>query len=152
MIKRCVIFLGSMLLCLSAFSQNYDQSVGIRLGLTNGIAYKASFDGVSGLELIGSYRHSQRYVNLIALYEIHFYTFDIDNLYLVAGVGGHVGSAGMGTPYLVLGADALVGIEYALDQTPLAFTLDVKPAISLVGRRNLLDIGWFGVSARLTFE
>lgn len=132
------------------YSQDYDQSIGLRLGLTNGIAYKASLDGVSAIEVIGSFK--SRETTLTGLYEIHFYSFDINNLYLVAGVGGHMGVVAprTGTSYLVIGVDGIVGIEYALPRGPFAFTLDVKPALNLIGR-NTLDIGWLGLTARYTF-
>ncbi|MFK7968934.1 MAG: hypothetical protein AB8F95_01135 [Bacteroidia bacterium] len=154
--KKSILFILSLVLVtLSTKAQNYDQSLGLRLGLTNGISYKASFDGVSGLELIGSYK--SRYTALTGLYELHFYSFRSDNLYLVAGIGGHIGAFKpvMSDPTWILGADGIIGVEYCLDRTPIALTLDVIPSLDFIGRvsqRKTISFGWFGVTARYTFE
>ena len=143
-----------MIVCLAAgqlSAQDYEQSIGLRLGLTNGVSYKASIDGVSAVEFIGSFKRNATV--LTGLYEIHLYTFDINNLYLVAGVGGHIGLVAppTGLNYLIAGVDGVFGVEYKFDRAPVALTLDVKPAQNLIGR-NTLDIGWLGATVRYTFD
>lgn len=140
-----VVFLGN-----SVSAQEYDHSLGVRLALTSGIAYKGSINRVSAIEVIVSSK--QRADALTAMYQFHLSGFSNRNLYWVLGAGGHLGSIKpvKGTPTLIAGFDAVAGIEYALPRGPFAFTLDVKPALNLIGRQSL-DIGWFGLTGRYTF-
>ncbi|MFK7968933.1 MAG: hypothetical protein AB8F95_01130 [Bacteroidia bacterium] len=148
--KSMLLFLSLLLLGTIVKAQNYDHSVGARISLTKGISYKALFDDVSGLEIIGTSRN--RYTAVTGLYELHFHTFSSNNVYLIAGAGGHIGLVNPETnrSFWVLGVDGIIGVEYSFDRAPFAVTLDVKPALNLVGRKTL-DIGWFGVTGRFTF-
>lgn len=148
--KKLLLIISLSLFAGTALAQEYDQSIGLRLGFANGITYKKSLDGISAIEVLGSFK--QRATTLTALYEVHFYAFDTDNLYLFLGVGAHIGvvSPVNGSNTLLLGADGIGGIEYAFDEVPLAFSLDLKPAINISGG-DLLDLAWLGLSGRYTF-
>jgi hypothetical protein len=148
--KRILALFTTVLLLLPvAFSQQYNHSVGIRLGLKSGIAYKGFVTESSAFEVIGL--HKNNYSSLTGLYEFHFCPFYSDNLLMFGGLGGHVDwvRPSRDHAFSVIGADAIFGIEYALSDVPLSFCIDVKPALQIVGRQRL-DIGWFGVTGRIT--
>ena len=152
MITKRILALSTMVLLLTGavFSQQYNHSLGIRAGLKSGIAYKAFFSDQSAIEVIGL--HKQSYSSLTSVYEFHFSPFYSDNIQLFTGIGGHIDQVRptKGNSFAVIGADAIVGVEYTFDRAPIALSLDVKPALQIIGRQQL-DIGWFGVTGRITF-
>lgn len=143
--RVCMLILGFFFATAPLAAQNYDKSIGVRVGLHNGVTYKQSLDGISAIEGILSLRSNE--YSLTGLYESHLYVFGDDNFYMILGVGAHIAFANTGG---VIGGDGLIGIEYAMDDLPLAFTADVKPAVDLIGRTRL-RLGWFGLSFRYTF-
>ena len=61
---------------------------------------------------------------------------------LYVGAGGHIGSWDAyrhRDSKLIAGLDGIFGVEYLFRSAPLAFSLDVKPAINLVP-----EVEWFG--------
>lgn len=148
--KKLFLILSLCLFASMSVAQEYDQSIGLRFGFANGITYKKSLDGVSAIEVLGSFK--RRAITVTALYEVHVYVFDTDNLYVYLGVGGHIGvlSPANAENTLLLGVDGIGGIEYAFDEIPLALSLDLKPAVNLIGG-ELIELDWVGLSARFTF-
>lgn len=133
-------------------AQDFSQAVGLRGGLDNGITYKASLDGTNAFDLILSSRWSG--FSFTALYERHFYPFDVDGLYAYYGAGAHIGFYDNRSPWfdgnssgMVLGADGVVGIEYVFADFPINLSFDWKPVINLIGHSGFYG-GGFGLSAR----
>jgi hypothetical protein len=138
-------------------AQEYDNAVGLRLGFYNGVTFKHSLDGVSAVEGILTSRW--RGFSITALYEYHFFPFDVDGLYAFVGAGGHLGYYNgenvrwldNSVNTLVIGADGILGIEYTFADIPLCLTFDWKPIVNLIGSQNFLG-GGFGLSARYILD
>lgn len=134
---RKLIFLVMILAGLSitnAEAQNYDHAIGLRGGPGTGFTYK-QFTG-ENIALEGIL--TMRWKGFIAtgLYEIHRDDFNVLGMDWYYGVGAHAGvwnndddDEHSGT---LIGADAIVGIEYTFKEIPINVSLDWKPAINLI--------------------
>ena len=143
-----------LLTCLSLMAQpTYDRSAGVRLGVTSGMTYKRFVAPGESLELILSGRKEG--IQLTTLYEFHEpmeLSFN-ENFYAFYGVGGHLGYENYDNlsktiisqdpaqfmyeskSYFVIGADAIVGIEYRWLTVPCTIGFDVKPYFNFIGLR-----------------
>ncbi len=165
------IFIG--LLSQAGFAQNIESMAGLRLGGTTAITYKKMFSNLEAFEVMMSGRENG--IQLTGLYEKHRpMAFSLgENFYGYYGFGGHIGyvqsepvllrsdSSGQyqyrlldirRKTFFTMGVDAIAGIEYHIYSVPMAFALDFKPAIELVGMRYLRSrVFDFGVSAKYIF-
>ncbi len=135
-----IIFVGSSSV-ISA--QDYEASIGLRLGFNQTVTYKQFMGRDFPLEgLLGLYRNGFRATLLAERHNPE--TFGVDGLSWYYGAGGHVGThrwvanfGNSGDQYtgsqLVVGIDGIIGIEYTAKEVPLNFSLDVKPTFELVG-------------------
>lgn len=132
------IVIAIMAICLGPFSisaQDYTTSAGLRLGQPYGITFKYFLGQDDALEIIAA-RSSRRIFNgyhATILYEKHTNPFNVDRLRFYYGGGGHVGiyeSAKFSESRPNFGVDLVAGLEYTLPNTPLNFSLDVKPAVN----------------------
>ena len=75
--------------------------------------------------------------------EVHKDIEDVSGLGWFYGGGAHLGSwnSGSNNPYwagnnykgsTILGIDGIIGLDYVLEDLPLNFSLDFKPAINLI--------------------
>ncbi len=172
--KNALIILTAFLLCSMKISaQNIESMAGIRLGGTSALTYKMLFSNLEAAEIMVSGRENG--LQIIGLYEKHKpMTLGWgDNFYGYYGVGGHVGYA-QSNPLLfrtdsggvlqneildigrktffVMGVDAIFGLEYHVYSIPMAFAIDFKPTIELLGMRSVRSrVFDFGVSAKYIF-
>ncbi|MEQ8358321.1 MAG: hypothetical protein RH860_02460 [Cytophagales bacterium] len=154
-------------------AQNIESMAGLRLGGTTALTYKKMFSNLEAFEIMMSGRENG--IQLTALYEKHKpMAFSLgDNFYGYYGFGGHIGyvqsepvllrsdSSGQyqyrlldirRKTFFTMGVDAIVGVEYHIYSVPMAFALDIKPALELVGMRYLRSrVFDFGVSAKYIF-
>ena len=76
----------------------------------------------------------------------------VEELHVFYGGGGHVGSI---ENDVNIGLDVIIGLEFALARTPIAFAFDAKPGLDLAslakGRENFLLSGG-GFTLRYTFQ
>jgi hypothetical protein len=130
-------FLG--LLGKSASSQ---QLIGIRGGWFSGVTYQHYLGADKALE--GILQWNRNWVNITGLYEVHKDLSDVQGLKWYYGVGAHIGSFSyrqdhpvFGDRYnsggIILGADAIIGLEYFFEEIPFQISLDYKPMINLTG-------------------
>ena len=137
----------SIIVVLLAFAfgnvsaQEYDQAIGLRLGVGTGLTYKKSISENASLEGIAMLYYG---FNVTGLYEINRYAaFDVDRLNWYYGGGAHFGSfRGYRGGYLssieykrvtYIGLDGIIGIEYNFDTVPVNISADWKPAFELTG-------------------
>jgi len=141
------------LLCLTAFTlllfaaqtsraQTYQTAFGLKFGgYENGISAKyfstkdVSLEGILGFRSHG--------IVFTGLYEINQTAFNLAELKFYYGAGAHIGS--ISSSYqrigsssqdyngssLLLGADAVVGLEYVIPKSPIAISLDLNPRLEL---------------------
>jgi hypothetical protein len=165
--KALVLFFVLVGFGLNSKAQDYDKSIGIRGGFSNGITYKQSIGDDKALEFIMSNRWSNRWRGwkIAGLYEVYRRDFDVDGLTWYYGAGAHVGyyrtwgvwgGPGYGnssyySDYTVApGLDAIFGIEFKIPDVPFAASLDWKPEINF-WRYNPFWADEFALSIRYTF-
>ena len=153
------IFLFCFLLfSLSSWSQSYDHSVGIKLGIPNGISYKHFFAEQSAIEGILSLKSETNYdiIGLSAYYQVHLPLVDTNAGLLYWYFGG-----GLGVGFLnyeegienqgntVLFGGGNLGAEFVFDDIPLNIALDWNPSINLVkGPFKTFTFNQFGLAIR----
>ncbi|MDX1905955.1 MAG: hypothetical protein SF053_02910 [Bacteroidia bacterium] len=140
----CIFFAVSV-----AVAQEYEGSVGVRIGSAQGISYKTCNRDGLGLEGVIAYRNEgiQAMAWILQSREI-----GRTDTWLYAGVGAHGGVRGFMTPDQavrpVYGADVVVGIEYVFPHTPMALSMDLKPLVELAGGKPVFSGNNGGVTLR----
>ncbi|MFT6868281.1 MAG: hypothetical protein ACJA08_003131 [Cyclobacteriaceae bacterium] len=135
------------------FAQQYQQSAGIRLGHTSGLTYKKFIHEEEAIELLLSGRKNG--MQLTGLYTFHHpmeVSFN-ENFYVYYGIGAHLGYEKYGNlrriatsfeprtfayeqeNYFLMGADAILGVEYRWLSVPVTVGLDIKPYFNFIGMR-----------------
>lgn len=125
---------GSLSYCVA---QNYDVSIGGRVGLPIGVTYKQFFTRNTAFEIIAGVNRGPYGAVLI---EQHGELFERPLQFLYGG-GGHVG---MADEELSIGVDGILGLEFTFDNSPFNFGFDVKPTYAYrFGRFGLFMEGGF---------
>lgn len=143
--KKVIGLLFFIIVTASAVSaQNYDWSLGVRLGGTSGIAGKFALPSGNAVEGILSWNmFEDDTVMLTGLYEWIVPVINDDfNFYY--GVGAHLGTWNKDFAF---GADVIVGLEYKIPSAPIAFSVDWMPGLNFTP-----DVGFFGNSFALTVK
>ncbi|PAW95286.1 hypothetical protein CKK33_17980 [Mucilaginibacter sp. MD40] len=124
-------------------AQDYKTAVGLKFGgYENGPSIKYFMNEGTALEgIIGLRSHG---VVFSGLYELHQPAFNTSGLKFYYGFGAHLGSVGSGVykrfggddkiyndSHLLLGADAVLGLEYKIAEAPIAISLDLNPRVEL---------------------
>ncbi|MCD8741363.1 hypothetical protein LT679_12175 [Mucilaginibacter roseus] len=128
----------------SAKAQDYNTAVGLKFGgYENGISVKHFTDENTALEGVLGFRRGGLVIT--GLYEIHQPAFNTPKLKFYYGFGAHAGSVGAGKykklggdevfedSKILIGADGVLGLEYVLPNSPIAFSLDLNPRVELAG-------------------
>jgi hypothetical protein len=120
---------------------DYTTAVGFRFGIEGGITLKHFISADRAVEGILSTGWPGRGIRLTALYEIHAGAFEVERLSWFYGIGGHIGHGRYGRGKYdiykyygpVIGIDGIIGIEYQIKEIPFSASLDLKPAIDILG-------------------
>ncbi|RYU90746.1 hypothetical protein EWM62_08870 [Mucilaginibacter terrigena] len=137
-----VLLTSFLLLANRSHAQDYKTAVGIKFGgYENGPSIKYFMNSNTALEgILGIRNHG---LVVTGLYEIHQPAFNTPKLKFYYGFGAHVGAVGSGIykrfgddnyysdSRVLLGADAVLGLEYKLPDAPIAFSLDLNPRVEL---------------------
>jgi hypothetical protein len=126
------LWLCCLLLALGTtlHAQSYTKGIGARLGFPAGLSYKQfigntlAIEGIGGINGINTDRLSY---NLTILAVNHSEVL-MENLSLMYGGGGHLGSYDEAFEF---GVDGILGLEFVFDGAPIAFSFDIKPALSI---------------------
>ena len=142
-------------------AQDYKWAAGLKFGgYESGISGKYFMQSNVALEGIIGFRNKG--VAVTGLYEIHMPAFKVDKLKFYYGFGAHLGSVGkredlfLNAPLprrydagLLIGADAVLGLEYVIPRSPIAVSVDLNPRLELA-RGPLFDIAP-GLGLKYTF-
>lgn len=139
---------------VSSNAQEYRTSLGLRAGLPYGLTIKHFLNKTNAVEgvLAGSYGG----FIITGLYENEHWTGQYPGLNWFWGVGGHVGFWDPGrnpnindtyTGSAVIGVDGIIGLEYTFEEIPLNLSLDLLPAVNLIGYT-----GWGGINGALSIR
>jgi hypothetical protein len=162
--KRLLVIFGLVLSNIFAFSQEFKQAVGIRIGYTGGIEYRVYTDELNSYRfLIGS---RERGLIVHAMKEWHRYdlfTFT-DQLTFVYGAGVHTGYERWDQQYynynssyyvthtaFIAGLDGLAGLEYMFREVPISLGLEVKPYFDLF-EREMFDFQLFDFALTVKYN
>lgn len=137
-------FLVVLLLASIVFSskaQDYENAIGLRLGISNGITFKHRLAERNMFEFIFASRF--RGMSLTGLYERQLISdlFGFENFNAFAGFGGHLGRydgvettwANKTGKYTVIGVDGIIGLEYNFSKFPINVSVDWKPYAEIIG-------------------
>ena len=145
MVKKVMFAAMAMILIYSisneSQAQAYNTGVGLRVGSSSGLSVKHFIKEDGALE--GILHTRWRGLLITGLYEVHKDIPDANGLSWFYGGGAHIGSwnSGSGNPYgadknykgsTVIGIDGIVGLDYVLEELPINFSLDFKPAFNLI--------------------
>lgn len=138
-------------LMVSLNAQDYKTALGLRAGYPYGLTLKHFLGENNAIE--GILASKWRGFLITGLYEFERWTGEYPGLNWYWGVGAHLGAWNEGyNRYLddtysgvVIGVDGILGLEYTFDEIPLNLSLDILPAIDLVG-----NTGWGGFNGALS--
>jgi len=154
--KKIIVLTFALLISLSAFSQNYERAVGLRLGTSIGANYKqfltagSAFEAMASIDIIGK---DDRKISFGGYGEYHYaLDLEVDGLSLYFGPGATIGFYVAG-PYrdkAVMTMDLIGGVEYKLHSYPLILAFDWNPQFQMVTDAGIKPAN-FGLSVRYTF-
>lgn len=151
--RFCVMLVTLWLSSVAMGQSMYQQSGGVRLGHTAGLTFKKFMIEEEALEILVSGRRDG--LQLTTIYTFHKpmeFSFN-ENFFLYYGVGAHVGYErydrfsktliSVEPPafefrdrtFFVMGADAILGIEYRWLSVPITVAFDLKPYFTFIGMR-----------------
>ena len=151
--KTSLILAFIALMSLTTFGQDYRTSLGLRAGLPYGLTVKHFLSKTNAVE--GILASSWGGFVITGLYENEHWTGEYPGLNWFWGVGAHVGfwdidrNPNVQESYdgAVIGADAILGLEYTFDEIPLNLSLDLLPTFNLIG-----STGWGGINGGLSIR
>jgi len=139
----CLIVFNLFLFAAQALhAQTYQTAFGLKFGgYENGLS--AKYFSTKDISLEGILGFRSHGVVFTGLYEINQTAFDVAELKFYYGAGAHIGS--INSSYqrigssnqdyngksLLLGADAVIGLEYVIPKSPIAVSLDLNPRLEL---------------------
>lgn len=136
------ILCSFLLIATRSQAQDYKTAVGLKFGgYENGLSVKYFMNEGTALEgILGVRSHG---AVLTGLYELHQPAFNTAGLKFYYGFGAHLGAIGKGayknfgndqyyaSSHILLGADAVLGLEYKIAESPIAISLDLNPRVEL---------------------
>jgi hypothetical protein len=137
-------------------AQHYENGIGLRGGLYNGITFKKFIGSDTAIEGILQTRwHGWEVVGLM---EHHRDITSINGLWWYYGYGAHLGFYDRkytswnvdSQNIMVIGIDGIIGIEMLIPNTPVSLGLDWKPYFNIIGYSSLIGDGG-AFSVRYTF-
>lgn len=165
--KTLTILILTILATNGAWSQNYKQAAGLRLGASGGITYRRLLgsDAAGEIMLLGQNHGTV----LVFLFEKQkpAILFDDLNLNFIYGAGAHIGGTShdynCNDPYnhdyyysgyntLQLGFDGFASFEYMIPRYPIALSLEAKPYFEFFDDHNFgIHLFQIAFGARYTF-
>ena len=124
----------------TTYGQNYKNAIGLRAGSYSGISYKQFVSAKNAFEIYGLLRIYDKYnfTNFTGVYQVHNDIPNVSALKWYYGFGATVGFNGYKNTYLgkkITGANigilGTVGLDLALKDIPISFSLDWSPTFYL---------------------
>ena len=140
-----LVFILPLLIATTVYSQaDYKTAIGLRAGETSGLTVKRFIGQSNAIEgILGTWGYG---LSVTALFEKHVPAFNTSGFNWYYGAGGHASfeNSYYGRYYYYrrnvlyvenyyanggfgLGIDGIVGLEYKLNNAPIAFSADLKP-------------------------
>lgn len=163
--KYLLFAFALLLFSNTAKSQDFNQSAGIRVGLSSGFEYRIFTDDANSYRLLLSTRgHGAQLHALKEFHQYELFSFT-DQLVFYYGGGIHAGFTSWDEYHyqnnirwadtrtaFVAGIDALAGLDYVFYEAPISLGVEVKPAIDILGRKMFDFHLWdFALTIRYLF-
>jgi hypothetical protein len=141
-----------------ALGTNYQNAIGGRFGVANGITFKHFMNERDALDFILNFRakkHKYSSFRLVGLYEIHNPIVNAPGLQWYYGIGGGIGSYtykddSNRDSNVYLSVDGVLGLDYKFNGAPINIALDWKPSFDISPDQGL-DFEGVGLSIRFAF-
>jgi len=165
--KTFTLIIITLLVATCAWSQNYRQAAGLRLGASGGITYRRMLgNDVAGEVMLLGQNHG---TSLVFLFEKQkpAVLFDDLNMNFIYGAGAHIGGADHNYDYndphnhdyynhgyntIQLGFDGFASFEYLVPRYPIALSLECKPYFEFFDNHNFgIHLFQIAFGARYTF-
>lgn len=135
-------------------STTYEQAIGGRFGVANGITYKHFLNYSHAIDGIVNFQGNRSFslFKLLGLYQIHnpVQFIDVQGLQWYYGFGGGIGSyryKDVGDSGLAWSFDGVIGLDFKIPTAPLNLSLDWKPTMELTPESGVRFDG-IGLSIR----
>ncbi|NJN32997.1 MAG: hypothetical protein HC817_00825 [Saprospiraceae bacterium] len=140
-----VAFLMTTISNLNA--QNYNNAIGLRLGIYNGVTYRQFLNEKNAFEVYGTFRSYTFGGNLFTatgLYQYHSPIPDVEGLNWFAGGGATFWTT---SGFNAFGITGVLGLDYTLASAPINFSLDWSPTF-LLSEGSGFQGDYFALSVR----
>ena len=145
--KRIGLIVAALWAVTGLSAQNYQCAVGVRGGVTaTGLSVRYHFDPVNALE--GMLDFAQGFY-ISALYERTIPVIG-EGFEFYYGAGANLGSWDYDDGEFTFGVNGIIGLEYKIRELPLAFSLDYKPNLNVIGKTGF-HAADFGLGIRVAF-
>jgi hypothetical protein len=156
--KLFAAFTLSMVLSLNVAAQDYQKSIGVRLGLSNGITYKQFVSKSNAIEVMGNalFMGGNTYFGASGEYLWSWNTMENLSWFIGPGVsvGMWTGSSSIFNSNSYSGfnvaLNGMAGLEYKFAEIPLALSLDLHPHFYLLNSVGISPLVG-ALSVRYTF-
>lgn len=141
-----------------ALGSDYQNAVGGRFGVANGITFKHFMNQRDALDFILNFRARKNHYSsfrLVGLYEIHNPIVNAPGLRWYYGIGGGIGSytykdGSNRDSDVYLSLEGVLGLDYKFNGAPINIALDWKPSFDISPNQGL-DFEGVGLSIRFAF-
>jgi hypothetical protein len=148
-----VLFSSTML-----YAQEYKTGLGVRGGFFSGFSVKHFMTQQDAIEGVVAWHY--RGLLLTGMFQRHANAFDAPGLNWYYGGGGFLGfydrryvpwfSVGDRGAFTTFGILGVVGLEYKIEEIPVAIGFDITPAFNIIGHTGLWPGA--GITLRYTIE
>jgi hypothetical protein len=146
--KTFTLIILFTVLSLNVFAQDYQKSIGIRLGLSNGVTYKQFISPNNAFEIIGNAQFYNGSTYFGAAGEYLWSWGLADGLSWFVGPGAAVGVWTGNYSGFNIALNGMVGLEYKFE-IPLALSIDFNPHFYFLNSIGITPLG--SLSVRYTF-
>lgn len=142
--KKILVTILALTISISAFSQNFERAVGVKLGYGVAVTYKQFISPANALNFEADFGlFNNFYLWGSANY---LWNFDIKGAPGLCWFIGPGLNLGVYSEKFDLGINCMGGIEYKFANIPLALSFDYKPSVSFInGFHGLWTGGGLGV-------
>jgi hypothetical protein len=155
--KKITLIALSTILSFNTFAQDYQKSIGARLGLSNGVTYKQFISPHNAIEVVGSalfmsgsaLTGNSIYAGLSGEY-LWSWNMGVEGFSWFVGPGVSVGMWTGAYSGFNVAINGMVGLEYKFAPIPLALSADVNPHFYLLNSVGISPLVG-ALSLRYTF-
>ncbi|MFA6923341.1 MAG: hypothetical protein WC223_03715 [Bacteroidales bacterium] len=161
--RKFILLFASLIIIANISAQNKERAIGFRGGETFGFTYNYNLDESISIGAILKLSHNEIRIVILKEKVIPVLLSYSDHLFFYTGIGAHAGfvswekyrnnefrSVNYCAP--LIGADAVIGLEYRFFKYPFSLGAEYKPYVDLLGRKIFsLRLFDFGVTAKYNF-